>query len=91
MKIIISFLLGGAIASAVFIWVILPAHAKDKFEMGRGGGYIAGQGDIIDEIPAALGTDYVDTDGYHPLFEVKSSAVVVVERNGVKTLRVYPH
>jgi hypothetical protein len=90
MKIITSFVLGGAVASVVFIWIIIPRYAKDQFALGYGPGYIAAQSDILGKIPSALGTDYLESDGYHPLFEVKSSAAVVVERNGAKTLRVYP-
>ena len=41
------------------------------------------------EIPSALGEDYKGSDGYRTFFTVKADAVVVVERNGVKTLRNY--
>jgi hypothetical protein len=90
MKITLAFLLGGAIASAIFAWGVVPTVAKDKYDFGRTTGYIAAQLELVDKIPAALGTDYLKEDGYHPLFEVKTNAIVVVERNGVKTLRSYP-
>jgi len=90
MKVIISFLLGAAVASALFVWLVLPDYGRDKYSSVHGAGYVDGQGDILEKIPSTLGTDYVESDGYHPVFEVKSIAVVVVERSGVKTLRVYP-
>jgi hypothetical protein len=36
-----------------------------------------------------LGDDYRGSDGYKTFFEVKADAVVVVERDGVRTLRNY--
>jgi hypothetical protein len=36
----------------------------------------------------ALGSSFSSHEPYQPLFEVKSTAGVVVEQNGVKTIRV---
>ncbi len=44
---------------------------------------------LMHSLPRVLGDDYRMSDGYQTLFEVKDTAVVIVERNGVKTLRVY--
>jgi hypothetical protein len=40
------------------------------------------------KINASLGKDLVPQESTTPFFEVKETSVVVVERNGVKTLRV---
>ena len=45
--------------------------------------------DFMKKIETALGDDYRASDGYNVFFEVKADAVVIVERNGVKTLRNY--
>jgi hypothetical protein len=46
--------------------------------------------EICKRLPAVLGEDYRESDGRNIFFAVKGDLVVVVERNGVKTLRDIP-
>lgn len=41
------------------------------------------------KIDAEFGNDYRGSDRYNVFFEVEADAVVIVERNGVKTLQSY--
>jgi hypothetical protein len=43
--------------------------------------------EICLRLPEVLGDDYRESDGRNIFFEVKRDVVVIVERNGVKTLR----
>jgi len=85
----ISFLLGGACASAIFALAVLPQYRREKYEYGRYTGAIDVKFDLVQRIPELLGSDYAKTDGYKTVIEVKDCSLVVVERNGVKTLRTY--
>lgn len=87
---IVGFIVGVAITGAVRRYVIYPAVAHDKEEFGRNQGYARGQIDIALKIPEALGSDFSKTEKYTSFYGVKDIDVVLVERNGVKTLRVYP-
>ena len=88
-----SFLLGFAVASvlvgALFAFVIMPHRNREIFESGRRTGVIDAHFSLLPKIKTTLGDDYRNSDGYQTLFTVKTDAAVVVERNGVKTLRVY--
>lgn len=88
-KLLASFLLGFAAASGLFILLVLPRYGREKVEFGRQQGEILTKLQLMDKIPVALGEDYKGSDGYQTFFTVKADAVVVVERNGVKTLRNY--
>jgi hypothetical protein len=94
-KIIISFIAGSivgvAIAAAVGRFIVYPAVAREKEEFGRNQGYASGQIDVAAKIPAALGSDFSKDEKYTLFHQVKDVDVVVVERNGIKTLRVYPN
>lgn len=84
---IVPFLVGFAGASFVFVLLVLPRYGRDKYEYGLKNGAIMTKIELVEKIPKTLGDDYKESDGYTTFFEVKASAVVVVERNGVKTLR----
>lgn len=88
-----SFLLGCTTAAVVcgvaFYAFVLPVARHDSFESGRRYGVVDAHRALMPKIQSLLGDDYRKADGYHPVFEVKTEAVVVVERNGVRTLRVY--
>jgi hypothetical protein len=84
-------LLGGIAAAVIFIVFLLPPYAKDKYQFGHIQGFTDGQIEVIHKIEDALGKDYTKADGHNPVFTIKDATVVLVERNGVKTLRVYPN
>jgi len=86
---IIPFLLGFLVASVLFVFVVLPRYGQEKVEFGRKQGEISTKLELMERVPKLLGDDYRGSDGYHTFFEVKADAVVVVERDGVKTLRNY--
>lgn len=93
-KIIISFIIGlivgVVIIAAVGRYLIYPAVAREKEEFGRNQGYATGQIDIARKIPATLGSDFSKDEKHSVFYQIKDVDVVVVERNGVKTLRVNP-
>jgi hypothetical protein len=71
-------------------WRMRPArHGKEKYDYGYAHGQIAAKFELMEQVRKRLGSDYKNDDGYEPFLEVKADAIVVVERNGVKTLRVY--
>jgi hypothetical protein len=88
-KLAFAFLLGFAVASGLVLLLVLPRYGRDKVEFGRKQGEIFTKLQLMEEVRAALGEDYKGSDGYQTFFTVKADAVVVVERNGVKTLRNY--
>ena len=89
---LLSFIFGFASASVlgliVALTVVLP-YVRSSFESGRKAGVNYAHHMLLSKIQTMLGDDYQKSDGYETLFEVKTDAVVVVKRNGVKTLRVY--
>jgi hypothetical protein len=87
---LISAVVGGAIGAALVVWLYLPGFGHEKEEFGRREGYAQGQIAVAAKLPAALGSDFSKTEKYSTFYEVKDVDVLVVERNGVKTLRVYP-
>jgi hypothetical protein len=82
---LVGFVIGALLVGIVAITVV----AKEKYKYGKYQGEVLTKLSIVKSLPAALGDDYRKEDGYQTLFEVKDEAVVIVERNGVKTLRVY--
>lgn len=94
LKSIISFVLGFACASALFIVIIVPKDGRDKFQFGYHNGMVEAQFDMARRIPTALGSDLhradlPDVTRSNVFLDVKDATVLVVERNGVKTLRDY--
>lgn len=86
---IIPFFLGFVLASVLFVFVVLPPYGREKVEFGRKNGEIITKLQLMERVRDKLGSDYRASDGYDTFFEVKADAVVVVERDGVKTLRNY--
>jgi hypothetical protein len=72
-----------------FGFVILPHYVRKEFDLGCKTGEITTKLELMDRIAAELGTDYRPADGRNVFFGVKADEVVIVERNGVKTLRRY--
>ena len=81
----VGFVAGALLVGAVAVTVV----AKEKYNYGKYHGELETKLAILESLPAALGDDYRMADGYRKLFEVKDTAAVIVERNGVRTLRVY--
>jgi hypothetical protein len=85
---LIPFVFGLAMASALFLLVVLPRERHDKFEYGRVHGGISARLDIVRRLPAAVGSDLDRSECTNKFLEVKDATIWVVERQGVKTLRV---
>ena len=86
---VLGFVSASVLAVVLAVTVILPRFRHDSFESGRRYGVVDAPLELLPKIQTMLGDDYHKTDGYQTMFEVKTDAAVVVERNGVKTLRVY--
>lgn len=75
----------------------MPKDGRDKFQYGYHNGMVEAQFDMARRIPAVLGSDLHRADiltnsaGFltNDFLEVKDATILVVERNGVKTLRDY--
>jgi hypothetical protein len=94
-KLIIAFIAGliagVALVAAIGRYAIYPAVAREKVEFGRNQGYANAQADVATKIPPVLGSDFSKEEKYTVFYQIKDVDVVVVERNGVKTLRLYPN
>ncbi len=79
----------GCLVTAVLVWaVVLPQVRESYRAVGFNDGTIAARSEIAGKIPAALGSDLSKAERQQVLYSVKTTTVVIVERNGVKTLRV---
>ncbi|MDO5653084.1 MAG: hypothetical protein Q4G39_03165 [Brachymonas sp.] len=86
-NILVGFVLGAATVTAV-AWIIVVPQTRDSYRnVGYNDGRISAQSEIADQIDLALGSDLQATEAQKVLYNVKSSSVVIVDRNGVKTLR----
>jgi hypothetical protein len=85
MKYLLTLLCGFGLASAFFIFVDIP-HREDD---ARRSGEISTKRELALKLPNVLGDDFQKSEAYESFFTVKDMYVVVVERNGVKTLRLY--
>ena len=83
------FLVGFVCASLLFLFVILPKQAHDKFEFGRTNGIRAGHFEAADALQKEFGL-YDGHSPYKVLFSEKTTDVISIETNGVKTVRVIP-
>jgi hypothetical protein len=94
LKSLLGFLVGFVSASALFILVIVPKDGRDKFQYGYHNGMVEAQFDMARRIPSVLGNDLHLADlpistNSNVFLQVKDATILVVERNGVKTLRDY--
>jgi hypothetical protein len=97
LKYILIFVSGFVCSSALFVFVIVPQDGHDKFQYGYHNGMVEAQFDMARRIPVVLGSDlhWADMmtnstgDLTNVFLEVKDATILVVERNGVKTLRDY--
>ena len=87
-KYVIGFISGIIVSGLIFI-PILKMEQQAKFESGTYQGQINGLVHSVEEIEKEFGT--IDSqEKYKRLYSVKTSDVVSVEINGVKTVRVIP-
>ena len=77
-------------ASLVFAFLVLPAVSRERVEFGRRSAATTTKVDFLNMIHRELGNDHRDSDITNAvvLFKVKDASVVVVVRDGIKTLRV---
>ena len=87
-KYIIGFI-GGVVISAIIFIPILESEQQAKLELGKNSGKISGLVHSVKELEREFGV--IDSSAkYKKLYSVKTSDVVSVEINGVKTVRVIP-
>jgi len=84
-----TFVLGfivGSMACAVILGFVL---FRETFDQGRRQGQIDGRREAAE----ALGKEFGQYDGHSPykvMFSVKTTDVISVETNGIKTVRIIP-
>lgn len=79
----------GMIITGIIGIIIGKKVAASQRAAGVNDGRIEERRELFKLVSEKLGDDYQKSDGYETLFTVKTDAVVIVERNGVKTLRPY--
>ena len=84
----VGFFLGCIAASAVTWLYVIPQARESYRAVGFHDGRISAQWEIADQIEKKLGSDLLANELREAFYDVKASSVVVVERNGVKTLRL---
>jgi hypothetical protein len=99
LKYILTFLAGVSSASALYVLIMKPMDDRVSWEGGFHSGKVEAQFDIARRIPSALGSDLHRADLLHAdspgavvtnvFLQVKDATILVIERNGVKTLRDY--
>ena len=90
MKKAIAGFVGGSLVTATLTWlVVVPQVRASHRAVGENNGSIVARSEIADLVASNLGRDVESFErANRPVFVVKDRAVVVVERNGIKTLRV---
>ena len=87
-KFTLGFFTGGAVCAVILLPVLL-AERVSRFDYGRHHGHISGRRETAE----ALGREFGQHDGRSPykvLFSVKTTDVISVETNGIKTVRIIP-
>lgn len=87
-KLVIGVLLGVVLTVGVCVPVFFKER-RDKFEFGVKNGVIAGRFDAAGSLEKEFGR-YDGKTPYKLLFSVKTTDVVCIETNGVKTVRIIP-
>ncbi len=89
-RFVIPFAVGFGVATRVFVLLVLPRVSQERVEFGRRSATTTTKVQFLNLIHQELGNDYRDSDSTNAvvLFEVKDARVVVVDRDGIKTLRV---
>ena len=81
-------ILGMLVAILGFI-PVLRSQQRAKFDLGRRQGELAGWNAAADALDKEFGRCDPQSE-YRRLFSIKTTEVVVIETNGVKTVRVIP-
>ena len=81
-------ILGMLVAILGFI-PVLRSQQKTKFDLGRRQGQLAGLSEAAEVIDKEFGR-YAGQGEYRCLFSIKTTDVIVIETNGVKTVRIIP-
>ena len=89
-KIVAGFLFGIVTCSAVFMIAIIPSVKDSYRKVGFNDGLLEAKLGIANLVSAQLGSDIAQSDAQQVFYDVKTTRVVVVERNGVRTLRISP-
>ena len=87
-KYAIGFILGAVLSTVIYI-PILILEQNNKYELGHNQGTINGLLHSVNDIEKEFGK-YSTKDNYKTLYSVKTSEVISLEINGVKTIRVIP-
>ena len=87
-KFMLGVIVGIALGATVF-WPLLLSERHNKFEFGRTNGIVAGRFEAADALEKEFGR-YDGRSPYKVLFSVKSTDVISIETNGIKTVRVIP-
>lgn len=87
-KSVIGFIVGSTATALVIYYAVLPSVRESYRAVGYNDGTISARWEISEKVAAMLGKDLQSDESRENLFNVKTRSVVVVERNGVKTLRV---
>lgn len=86
---LLGFLGGCVVTGLVMVFGVIPHVLGSCRAVGESHGVTSARWQLTDQIVSRLGNDLQPAEGHEsPLFTVKTRAVVVVERNGVRTLRV---
>src|SRR5215471_9466727 len=86
-KLIFGVIVGVVISVILFVPLLL-SERHNKFDYGRFHGGISAQLDVARRLREAVGNDLVRSECTNKFLQVKDATIWVVERNGVKTLRV---
>ena len=86
-KFILGVIVGVAISAVLFVPLLLMER-HDKFEYGRFHGGISAQLDVARRLPESVGSDLDRSECTNKFLQVKDATIWVVERHGVRTLRV---
>jgi hypothetical protein len=85
-KVLIGFTVGLLTAAIIFYF----RHLPERFSAGKRQGERDATQALFERIAKEFPRDFDrNKDGYKTLITFKTEAVVLVERNGVKTLRIY--
>jgi len=88
MKKFILGVIAGVFISVLLFVPLLISERNNKFDYGRFHGGISAQLDVVHRLPQTVGSDLDRSECTNKFLRVKDATIWVVERNGVKTLRV---
>jgi hypothetical protein len=84
-----GFLTASAVAVLAFWLVVYPTCRESYVAVGRNNGMIEARYELLKIVREHLGQDFSPAEPHEIVVSVKAEAIAVVDRNGVKTLRVY--